>query len=683
MKKIFKNFFVPIISLVLGVAIYTYDYFFYWPSLLKWLEGNIWCVIIPLVIIFALGVCFPFFDQNKRSLDQAFRDLLNDLFKNKRPIGQVFKALMSSFLKNRKIFIISGGLISVISLLTYFGFFFEWKKEASVVPKVVRAKAPQYDDEPERHVEKPEVIPAPVFYSNEASPFEPDIVLITKSLSDLPSDIVKKSFLGKIITKETMFYYEDDPQYLGIEGILRRLSYEHNVELKDNILKYILSMSAEIALWKGTDGKIKDFLFIADEESLNKSILSFYLKMKQFSSDSTIRTFTYEEKEGYYIKVGKQEIAIWNHENKLYITNLHPKYFPDGNEEKLKEVISKTVGVDNGIGFYKRLYNVDFKDKHSIILNSEYLSFGYNYFIPSLKAVRLDYKDTNWSIQTLLMGDEKFKGTSTTDLWKAFPKSMAMCVGLPLDSDRIYGIIKKYKELTFKRLNEEEKTTTEKALFSDSEIASLVQNVVAACWYEKSSIYTPLFITKTSAAKDKKLKIKFLFDNFIGALEKKYYQTKITERVENEITVFSRDISSTYGLLKSSKSKEYRLKFDKFFNAKLAYNDEYIIFSPDGSLVELAISTLKNKNPSVYDELKISNKNLSYLMSPFALSQLFDKFMKKALPKNQESVFRNAVEGHLSSAFKNLKQIRSFGVDMPKASEDKIMTWQKIEVHDL
>lgn len=698
MKKIFKDYLVLVVSLVFGIGIVVYDFNFYWPSFLEWMEGNRWYAIIPFCISASLNLYFPLLDKKKRS------------------VSQFYKEITDTPEKKKKLFIISGSAVSVAILVTYFGFFFEWPESKTTVtstPTATPTQAPSYDSEPEEPAEKPEVVAAPSFNEKEASPFNPDIVILTKNLSDLPSDLVNNSFLGKVITKETMFYYEDDPQYLGILGTLRRLSYEHNVEFKDNVLKYILSMPAEIALWKGTDGKIKDFLFVSDEKSLNKNILGFYLKLKQIRSDSKIRTFSYNGQEGYYLQVRNQDLAIWNNDNKLYITNLHPKYFPDKNEKKLEEIIKKTVVSDNGKGFYKRLYNVELKNKHSVILNSEFLSFGYNYFIPSLKAIRLDFENKKWGVQSLLEGDEKFKTASTSELWKAFPKSTAMCTGLPLNSERVSGIVNKYKELTLKRLEEEknnpkEEQSTEtsenkegqdkvdskvvkkekpldieKALFSDSEIGDLVKNVVAACWYERSTIYTPLFITKVSNTEDKKEKIKFLFDKFIGGLEKRYDYKEIKEQTQNGITIFTRVISSKYGVKESHETTEQGLKFDKFFDAKLAYNNEYLIFSPDGDLVDLAISTLNKKNPSVHDELKISNKNISYLLSPYGLSQLLDKYMKEALPSGQESVFRTAIEGHLSSAFKKLANLKPFGVDMPKASEDKTMKWEKLKIHDL
>ena len=708
MKKIFKDYLILLISTIISIGIIVFDMNYYWPISLDWMEGNSWYAIIPFLLLGSLNIYFPFIDRKKRSILQVYKECTDSHEKK-------------TFLKH------SIGASSLIVLIIYFGVFYKYPEKKSItssssikehastkesVSARPRAQAIVDDNIEEEPVEKPEVVEAPSFTEKEHSPFKPDIVIITKNFSDLPKNIVNHSFLSKVITKETMFYYEDDPQYLGLLGTIRRLSYEHNVDFKDNVLKYILSMPAEIALWKGSNGKIEKFLFVSDEESINKKILAFYLKLKQFSSDQKIQTFSYNGDIGYYLNISNQKLAIWNSNNKLYITNLHPKYFPDKNEEELKKIISKLFKNDTGKGFYKRLYNIATHNKHSIILSPDFLTFGYNYFTPSLKAIRLDFNNKKWGIQSLLEKSKQYEGASTAELWKAFPKSTAMCAGLPINTSRVSGIVQKYKELTIKRLEEEngeeEKSTVneeveennkeelenkpiiakksidiEKELITDQEIKDLVKSVVAACWYEQSTIYTPVFITKVVNATSKKNKIKFLFDKFIGGLEKRYDYREVIEETRDGITVLSRVISSKYGIKESGSTNLKGLRFKKFFNAKLAFSNDFIIFSPDGELVDLVISTLNKKNPSVHDELKIKDKNISYLLSPYGLSQLLNKYMKEALPSGQESVFRTAIESHLSSTFKNLSDLKPFGVDMPKPNEGNGLKWEKLGIYDL
>lgn len=709
MKKILKDYYVLIFSLVLAIAITIYDLNYYWPVSLDWVEGHVWYLLLPLCLPIALNLYFPLLDNKKRTPILLYRELTNTPARKK------------------KFFVIYGGFVSFVVVAIWLSLFSKWaeqKNEASVKHVAQPTQARKEVKAKQEVVEVPEVITAPIFRERDPSPIRPDVVVLTKNLAELPKDIVKNSFLGKIITKETMFYYEDDPQYLGLIGTLRRLSYEHKVEFEDNVVKYILSMPAEIALWKGSDGKIKNFLLVAEKKSLNKRILSFYLQLKKMRADNKVRTFIYEGEEGFYIKVQNKEIAIWNNKNKLYITDLHPKYFPDKNEDNLKEHIGKLGITDNKKGFYERLYGVELKSKHSLILNSTFLSFGYDYFIPSLKAIRFDFEENKWGVLSLVKGDEKFKSATTTNLWKVFPKSTAMCIGLPVDGQRVSDILEKYKEMTLERLeaekielekskakakaaesskdvkegddttvkevatvdeveNKNENRDVDQKLFSIKEVEDFVKNVVAVCWYESSTIFTPLFITEVTGGEEIKPKLSFLFDKFIGGLEKNYNYKTMKEKTQNGVTEFSRIVSSKYGLKNSDDSSDEGLRFKKYFNVKLAFNNEYLIFSPDDRLVDLAVSTLNKNNPSVYDELKISNKNISYLLNPYGLSQLLDKYMDEALPRGQESMFRKAIKGHLSSAFEKLSNFSPFGIDMPNSNNENALRWEKLKIHDL
>ena len=694
MRKFILDYFLLVASFIISILIVVYDLNFYWPPFMNWMEGNRWYAIIPFVSLALLNLYFPMIDKKKRSI-------------------KIFlKAIADTSGKKKKLAISLAASLTIVAIGVYFEVFYKKYTKNEAVSSTYNSSNNQ-DTPVSTPMVRPEVTNAVRFSEKEKSPFEPDIVILTKKVADLPKDLVQNTFLNKVITKETMFYYEDDPRYLGLLGTIRRLAYEHKVELRDSIVKYILSIPAEIALWKSTDGKIRDFLFISNGKILNKNILSFYLQFKQITSDKRVGTFSYNGADGYYIEVRGRELAIWVHKNKLYISNMHPKYFPDKNENKLKELVTMKFDEDSGSGFFSRLYNTHLgNNKHSIIVASEFLSFGYNYFFPAISAIRLDFRAKNWSLYSLT-NPESLKGDSNiSELWKAFPKSAAMCVGLPINSSRVAEIISKYRALTKARLEEDKSVEQhgtaqasaenegdasegsqkaevgfsefEKYLFTNEEIATLIKHPVGLCWYERSTIYTPLFVAKVSGALKNKDKIKFLFDKFVGGLEKDYEYGEIEESISGDFQSYSRIVSSKYGLHKNSEEMSIDiLKFKKYFKINLSFNDKFIIFSPDSKLASLAVAVLSKKTPSISDQLKIKNKNLSYLLNPYGLSQLLDRYIKEVLPSSQESVFRTSIEKHLSTAFKNLSVLGSFGVDMPKANKEKHAKWERLKIHNL
>lgn len=706
--KIFKKYLILICSLTLALALVVFDQFFLWPTFLEPIEKIKWLIVILLSISSILNLYFPLIDKKKRTIREFYNEITNSE-------------------KRMKFYITSLSLISIIIFSYVIIFHVKRTSIVSNSPATNATNVIQHKSYSQNTITKAESVEnnlkivkkdnpnlkaAYVDRSFDINIFEPDIVILTKSLSEFPKDLINNSFLSKIVTKETMFYYEDNPSYLSALGILKRISYEHNLGLEENLIKFILAMPAEVALWKGSDGKMRDFLFIANENNINQSLLNFYLKIKELKSDSQIRTFNHMNQKGFVLKIMNQEVSIWSHENKLYITTLNPSFFPENNNIKLEQLISTTVVNDVKKGFYKRLFNIDSQEKHSLILNSNYLTFGYNYFIPSLKAIKFDFEENenNWKIQSFINGDSTFKNASTQELWKVFPKSSSMCIGLPINGNKITTILNKYKELTSKRIRKEtelnnkqepkkvaESDNTQqidsnseieeinKMLLTDSEITDLAPNVIAACWYKDSTIFTPLFISKASNALKMKDKIKYFFNIFIGGLEKNLQYNDIIENQNNDITIFSRQISSTYGLnqLKDEEFSKSEHKFENYFTTKFAFNNDYLIFSPDGKLVDQAISTLTKKSPSLHDELKLENKNISYLLNPRDFSQLLEKYMKEALPKEHEVVFRTAIEKHLTSTFKNLSTIKPIGIDMPAPNEDSSLKWNKLKIQEL
>src|SRR5512147_829100 len=58
----------------------------------------------------------------------------------------------------------------------------------------------------------------------------PDVFVRTRSLSQLPRDLLKVPLARDLLSEDFVFYYEDDPDRLGLEGSLRRIAYEHDLQ---------------------------------------------------------------------------------------------------------------------------------------------------------------------------------------------------------------------------------------------------------------------------------------------------------------------------------------------------------------------------------------------------------------------------------------------------------------------
>ena len=101
----------------------------------------------------------------------------------------------------------------------------------------------------------------------------PDGLLETHSLAQLPKDLLAVPFLKETLTEDFVFYYQTHADRLGLIGSLRRIIYEHDLKLQDNLIEQLFDQPADVALWRGADGRLKDFLLVMDRGGLALSLI--------------------------------------------------------------------------------------------------------------------------------------------------------------------------------------------------------------------------------------------------------------------------------------------------------------------------------------------------------------------------------------------------------------------------
>ena len=98
----------------------------------------------------------------------------------------------------------------------------------------------------------------------------PDALIESASLARLPKELLEVPLLRDTLTEDFVFYYENDGDRLGLAGSLRRIVYEHDLTLKDSLVEELLDQPAQVALWRGADGRLRDFLVVMKRGGLAK-----------------------------------------------------------------------------------------------------------------------------------------------------------------------------------------------------------------------------------------------------------------------------------------------------------------------------------------------------------------------------------------------------------------------------
>ena len=98
----------------------------------------------------------------------------------------------------------------------------------------------------------------------------PDAIIVTKSLSSLPKDLLTIPLARDVLREDFLFYYEQNEDRLGISGALRRIAYEHELGWGDQLIRMVLDEPAEVALWRDADGSLKHFAISVSRSSFTR-----------------------------------------------------------------------------------------------------------------------------------------------------------------------------------------------------------------------------------------------------------------------------------------------------------------------------------------------------------------------------------------------------------------------------
>lgn len=461
----------------------------------------------------------------------------------------------------------------------------------------------------------------------------PDAMLLSQNLSQLPRDLLAVPLLRDTLTEDFVFYYEQNEDRLGLSGSLKRLAFEHEVTLGDQLVDAMLQQPAEVALWKGPGGKLDHWL-LAVRRGGTARLMEIALKLA--GKDEQLQKAGSVDLEGgelqvYVLNYGRARQLFFTARGERLLAATDGQLLLGSAEENGQErerrlqLLGELIKPDAAANPFVKEFRLDpAAARHSVMLTSRYLSFGYGQLFRGMNALRFDFGEGRWSTWGQLDATRvKAAELDARALWAKAPTGAALCGSVPMNWQRLNDTL---AELTGDS-------------GASSAFSSSLQVPVAVCWYASSHYYAPLFIAGGDPSHLSNDYLQKLFDAFVrqpGA-------DAATAVSQGSATVWRRELES---------------------NVALARSGSILLFSTDAALVDKALQVADKRYPALGDSLP-AQQAVALYANPRQLAALFEGDVTASLPQESEPVFFEAASSHLLPRLKALSKYPPFMLSYP------------------
>ncbi|MWV15553.1 DUF2138 family protein [Pseudomonas sp. L-22-4S-12] len=538
----------------------------------------------------------------------------------------------------------------------------------------------------------------------------PDVLIESASLSRLPKDLLSVPLLRDSLTEDLVFYYEANADRLGLTGSLRRIIYEHELQLRDNLLDELLDQPAEVALWRDAGGRLRHFLVVIERGGLAKALEplakvalddSQLSQAGEFSVDGAAVPFyrlRYNSDRSVLLASHGDQLLLLSSADMLFapeppavaqaaavsadddaeVAAVDPETATPADEAVaepsgplLAQVSAQTVeALLAGQHPFPDSFGLEPREQLSqrITLGADFLSLGYQRFIPAFAGLRFEMGAQGWQSFLALDEVEQPAAFDFSPVWQAMPMGASACVALPVApgmAERLLG-----------KVGAEAKAA--------AQLSGQLSGTAGLCWYAESRLHSPLLVgtlkAPASAATDAELGR--LFGTLIGAWEP-YAEDgafPVTSSEQGALRQWQREVGSNFGQYRASQAgKPEALASRGFFRVSLARHGNHLLFSLDDRLVDKGLQTLDQRFPPLADVLPRDALVPAYL-APEPLAALLERETLDSLPEDLEPVFRNAAQSNLLPKLRALAQHGKYALTLPAGSEpDSAWQWLPLQ----
>lgn len=401
---------------------------------------------------------------------------------------------------------------------------------------------------------------------------QPAAYLVTPSLTALSRDLVKAPMLRELLTEDFVFYYESHEDKLGLAGAIKRVAYEHETTLTDDLMALALDQPAEVALWADDRGAARHWALAMTRGALAKAIQglgAIAAKDKQLTlvAEVPLAAFGLQTVPVYALSLSpRRTLAIASRGNRVVVLSDPGLLFDNARQPdpEAAKVLAKLLSGDEGDqGLWRGHFGLGAAGNgHTLVAGGSLLALGYHRFMPALQALRVEVAPGGTGMRSWIRQGAAWPASP----WAALPAQPAACAALPIDWAVARTVLSGGSGDTASALGE---------------MAKSFDGPAAVCWYGKSQLHTPLLVAHATGPAPS------------AETQEAFMQWWLPKGAAWEGGQKAAAITAPYGALKQADASTYRAAFRRA--------GDWWLFSPDEALVSKAEDAIARRYPSIAD----------------------------------------------------------------------------------
>lgn len=363
---------------------------------------------------------------------------------------------------------------------------------------------------------------------NEIKLAQPDVWVHSQNFALLPHDLLQVPMLKALLTEDFVYFYAQDEDWLSLQGAMRRISFEHELNWSDTLLKNIADAPADLYMWHD-DSRALRYWALSLERDAFSTVAQSLAKLK-LTADKQVHEIGRVSISGDDVPVlqvslsASRQMVFAAHGKRMVLLSdaVMASYTGGELDDQAQTLIQRLLADDANIrAEVVSEWQVSAKAqavadaKQTIMVSNRLFVQGYGAFVPSLRAIRFDYDGKTWASQANIIPT-----VFDPKIWTHLPANAAFCASAPIDWSQVQKAVDTANSLAVKPKLAEEFSPTG-----------------AVCWYaeKQDNIVQPLFVALRQSGKTSAEPLNALFDWAVASNQEHMKDVRALRRQKQQL----------------------------------------------------------------------------------------------------------------------------------------------------